>query len=232
MKVVSLAQNDRNGDVYFQNGWFVVRNRTPKEAVDHIDSAERHRREEKLFSGTPWDMLPSSRRGVQALKKHLGDLLCSRMQAAFPKMLADIQERRRFTSGILDSLGESRSTIEQKRTYLSRIAQRFHATATAVLRGRYESINSDSMKLRKQVRDANDKFMHELKSTGHRVPFAPIPTLQHLQHAEGNSAHDALKPTGSSAFNTPPKVNGEEFAGNDDFVFTKSEPFEASKRSH
>ena len=91
-EVVRLARNDRDGDIYFQNGWFTVRNRKPDEA--HIDAAGRHVREEELFNKPPWNTLPSSRRGVQALKKHLGDLLYSRMQAAFPKMLADIREVR------------------------------------------------------------------------------------------------------------------------------------------
>ena len=195
--MVHLAQNDQNGDIYFQNGWFVVRNRSPSETLDRIDSAERHRREEKLFKDAPWNRLPSSRRGVQALKRHLGDLLCHRMQEAFPKMLADIQERRRSTSDKLESLGQARSTIEQKRTYLTRISQRFNATAMAVLRGRYESVEGDYLKLRKQVRDANDNFMQELKSNGHRVPFVPLPVLQHLQTATSQSLQGISQPTGS-----------------------------------
>lgn len=195
--MVHLTQNDQNGDIYFQNGWFVVRNRSPSETLDRIDSVERHRREEKLFKDAPWNRLPSSRRGVQALKKHLGDLLCHRMQKGFPKMLADIQERRRSASDKLESLGQARSTIEQKRTYLTRISQRFNATAMAVLRGRYESVEGDYLKLRKQVRDANDNFLQELKSNGHRVPFVPLPVLQHLQTATSQALQGISQPTGS-----------------------------------
>lgn len=228
-KVVHLAQNDQNGDIYFQNGWFVVRNRSPKETLDRIDSQERHRREEKLFNDAPWHKLPASRRGVQALKKHLGDLLCHRMQEAFPKMLADIQERRRSTSVMLESLGQSRSTIEQKRTYLTRISQRFNATAMAVLRGRYESIDGDYLKLRKQVRDANDNFMQELKSNGHRVPFVPLPTLQHLQNATAQALQGASHPTGSSPFSPPrasdhvSRSSGGSIFGNSGSVAVRSD---------
>ena len=195
--MVRLAQNDQNGDIYFQNGWFVVRNRSSEETKDRIDSVERHRREEKLFNDAPWNKLPSSRRGVQALKKHLGDLLCHRMQEAFPKMLVEIQERKRSTSDMLESLGQARSTIEQKRTYLAKISQRFNATAVNVLRGRYESTEGDRLKLRKQVRDANDTFVQEVKLNGHRVPFVPLPVLQHLQTAANQALQGISQPRGS-----------------------------------
>ena len=159
-QAVSLARNDPDGDIHLQNGWFVVRNRTPTDGP--IGPLERHVREKNLFNTAPWNTLPTSRLGVQALKKHLGDLLYVRMQAAFPKMLSDIQGRIRSTSLTLDSLGPARSTKEQKRAYLTKIAQRFNAIALGVLRGRYESIENNDLKLRKEIRDANDSFMQDL----------------------------------------------------------------------
>ncbi|KAL8783805.1 MAG: hypothetical protein Q9195_009272 [Heterodermia aff. obscurata] len=210
--VVRLARNDRDGDIYFQHGWFVVRNRTPGEASDGIDSSERQLREEKLFNSVPWNTLPSSRRGVQALKKHLADLLYNRMQEAFPKMLADIQDRIKSTSTALGLLGSDRSSIEQKRTYLTKIAQRFNAIALGVLRGRYDMIEGDQLKLRKHVRDANDGFMRELKSSGHRVPFMTIPKLQLLEGKNSIGAQGTSLPTGSSFF-SPPQNSGQATAG-------------------
>lgn len=206
-KVVRLAQNDRDGDIHFQNGWFVVRNRTPTEAVGHIEPLERHIREKNLFNTAPWNTLPSSRRGVQALKKHLGDLLYDRMQAAFPTMLSDIHGRIESTSLTLASLGSARSTREQKRAYLTKIAQRFNAIALGILRGRYESIENNDLKLRKEIRDANDRFMQYLTGFGHRVPFMALPVLQHLQTNPHRSLQAATKPTSSSLFSNSSASN-------------------------
>ena len=218
-----LARNDINGDIYFQHGWFVVRNRTPSEASDGIDSAERQLREEKLFDSVPWNTLPSSRRGVQALKKHLADLLYKKMQEAFPKMLADIQDRIKLTSTALASLGSDRASIEQKRTYLTRIAHRFNTIALDVLRGRYDLIEGDKMKLRKHVRDANDGFMRQLKLSGHRLPFVAIPELEYLEGPGGIGAQGTSQPTGSSLFPMP-QTNGQAAGGIGGPSFGKSEP--------
>ena len=122
------------------------------------------------------------------------------MKAAFPKMLSDIQDRKKITSTILESLGPARSTREQKRAYLTRIAQQFHSTTSSVLRGRYESIESDDLKLRKEVRDANDGFKRKIMAFGHRVPFMEIPVLQHLQPKD---VHETPKLTASGLFSKP-----------------------------
>ena len=107
------------------------------------------------------------------------------------------------TSTILDSLGPARSTREQKRAYLTRIAQGFHATAQGVLRGQYGLIKDDNLKLRKAVRDANDRFMQELTMFGHRVPFMDMPVLQHLQRTPPKNVQDAFQPTTSGLFAKP-----------------------------
>ena len=145
------------------------------------------------------------------------------MQEAFPKMLADIQDRIKSTSTTLASLGSDRSSIEQKRTYLSRIANRFHTIALDVLRGRYDMIEGDNLKLRKHVRDANDGFMRQLKLSGYRVPFVEIPKLQYLEDPNGIDAQGISQPTGSSFFSTL-HTNGQAAGGNSGLGFPKPEP--------
>ena len=145
------------------------------------------------------------------------------MQEAFPKMLADIQDRIRSTSTALGLLGSDRSSIERKRTYLATIATRFHAIALDVLRGRYDMIEGDKLKLRKQVRDANDGFMRELKSSGHRVPFVTIPKLQLLEGNSSISAQGTSQPTGSSLFPST-HTNAQAAGGSGGLNFGKPEP--------
>ena len=144
------------------------------------------------------------------------------MQEAFPKMLADIQDRIKSTSTTLASLGSDRSSIEQKRTYLTRIAHRFNTIALDVLRGRYDMIEGDELKLRKYVRDANDGFMRQLKLSGFRVPFVAIPKLQYLEGHSGIGTQGTSQPTGSSLFSTP--QTNEQAAGGSGLIFRKSEP--------
>ena len=145
------------------------------------------------------------------------------MQEAFPKMLADIQDRIKSTATTLASLGSDRSSIEQKRTYLTKIAHRFQSIAQDVLRGRYDMIEGDELKLRKHVRDANDGFMRQLKLSGFRFPFMAIPKLQYLQDRSGIGAQGVLQPTGSSFFSMLP-TDGRAAGGSGGLGFGKSEP--------
>lgn len=156
----------------------------------NLDAEERGIREESFFNNLPWNILPRTRRGVQALKKYLADLLCSRIQLGFPTMLEAIQHRRFQATKQLESLGQSRESIEQKRAYLSRVAQCYHTQALAALNGRYGSLQEDSMKLRKAIRDANDAFGHEMKKNGHLVPFADIPTPPGIAIDESDPSQD------------------------------------------
>ena len=155
----------------------MVRNRTPAEVEANTEPHDRDQREESFFEKLPWNTLPKSRRGVQALKKYLADLLCTRIQMGFPSMLETIQSRRFLAASQLEALGQTRESIEQKRAYLSKIAQNFHSQALAALHGRYGAIKEDNMKLRKAIRDANDVFMQDIKNNGHLVPFSELPSL-------------------------------------------------------
>ena len=166
-----------------------MRNRTPAEVEANIEGHDRDKREEDFFDKLPWNTLPKSRRGAQALRKYLTDLLCTRIQLIFPLMRKTIQERRLSAASQLKTLGEPRDSIEQKRAYLSRIAQSFHSQASASLHGHYGGIKLENMKLRKTIRDANDGFVQEIKKSGHLVPFADLPHIPRMR-TEASSSTD------------------------------------------
>ena len=46
------------------------------------------------------------------------------------------------------------------------------------------------MKLRKAVRDANDKFMHEIKTDGHLVPFSELPSVEGMMSEVKGQNHE------------------------------------------
>lgn len=168
----------RNSEKHLSHGWFVVRNRTPLEAQSSLEPLERQWIEESFFKDLPWNALPEHRRGAQALKKYLADLLCSRIKENFPLMLSTIRSRIKNTQSRLETLGSTRETTDQKRTYLTKLSQDFHLAASQALRGRYEPSTADSVKLRRLVREANDAFAKEMKEYGHTVPFLEIPNVQ------------------------------------------------------
>ena len=168
----------RNSEKHTSHGWFVVRNSTPLEAQSSLEPLERQWIEESFFRDLPWNALPEHRRGTQALKEYLADLLCSRIKENFPLMLSTIRSRIKNTQSRLETLGSTRETIDQKRIYLTKLSQDFHLAASQALRGRYEPSTADSVKLRRLVREANDAFAKEMKEYGHTVPFLEIPNVQ------------------------------------------------------
>lgn len=156
-------------------GWFVVRNRTPSEVEKYMSAAERDTKELELFESEPWATLPVTRRGTQALKKYLAELLCARILDGFPVLIQDINTRLTDAVMELESMGLARKTLEQKRTYLTGIAQSLNSLANQGLRGRYEFITDVDMKLRLKVREANEAFAVQMKQKGHSVPFVDPP---------------------------------------------------------
>lgn len=191
----------QNLEKHFDHGWFVIRNRTPAEVECNIEAHERDKREQAFFSNMPWNSLPKTRRGVQALKKYLADLLCTHIQMGFPLMLDTIQSRRSVAASDLAALGQPRQTLQQKRDYLSKIAESFHSQASAALDGRYGIIKNDKMKLRKEIRDANDAFMREMKVNGHLMPFSEIPKIADITTDANDPVSSSLEltDTGSSS---------------------------------
>lgn len=193
--MLELAQNEEIPLLY---GWFFVRNRTPKELETGLGSQERHQIEQQFFSQEPWNRLSKDHRGTQALKKFLAHLLCERIQESFPRMLSTIETRQRQEQIRLDECGNARQTLEQKRTYLTSIAQKFHSLAEKVLWGRYDSISSNAVKLRRQIREANDSFSNEMILNGHCVAFVDLFDSENykLTDRDDGAGSNASKPTG------------------------------------
>lgn len=171
MTAVQVMDLALNKEKIFHHGWFVVRNRTPFEVEKEIGGLERYDKEQAFFNSSPWNTLSDTRRGTQALKVYLADLLCLRIKKAFPTYLEDIQRLLDSAEWSPTLLGKARATLGQKRSYLMNIAHDFENLVKQCLQGRYESIHSEMLKLRMRVRKANDAFALDMKKNGHSVPF-------------------------------------------------------------
>lgn len=174
----------------------MVRNRTPSEVQESVEASERHFRETKFFSSAPWNVLPFERLGTQALKRYLAELLSNRTLESFPTILTTLRDRIKSTTVKLEGLGLARGTPEEKRAFLTKIAQEFSSLASQALRGRYDSLTANNLKLRRLVREANDKFSSEMKTSGHAVPFFEQPEVKGTAWVP---SFGFSKPTGESS---------------------------------
>ena len=172
MTFLQIINDAKNKERHLHHGWFVVRNRTPSEVEESIGPMEHSSREQEFFSRRPWSQLAKERCGTETLKKYLTELLCDRIEKVFPTMLSDIRSRRDRTAAELEALEVTRTSVEEKRAYLTRIAHDLNQLATQGLRGRYDHIAGHDMKLRMKVRDANDWFASEMNRNGHFLAFS------------------------------------------------------------
>ncbi|KAL8748829.1 MAG: hypothetical protein Q9184_007065 [Pyrenodesmia sp. 2 TL-2023] len=191
---------DQNQEKHLDHGWFVVRNRTPPEVASSISSVERHNREKAFFDLGPWYKLPEARRGTQALKRYLAEILCRRIKETFPSILATIRRRKAAIVDQLGRLGPSRDKLEEKTAYLTELAQQLYSLTSQALRGRYHGLSNESLKLRRFVREANDTFALKMINHGHIVRFHTTP----VDRDETNEGSDDSGASTSSA--TPADV--------------------------
>ena len=131
----------------------------------------------KFFNLPPWNTLSPERRGTQALKRYLAELLSHRILESFPTLLTALRDRIKSTTARLEGLGSARGTPEEKRAFLTKVAQEFNSLASQALRGRYDSLSANHLKLRRLIREANDDFSWGMKKSGHAVPFFEQPQL-------------------------------------------------------
>jgi hypothetical protein len=180
--VIACALNQEFG---LKNGWFVVRNRTASETLEGLSNFTRHEREKDFFNNAPWTQLPEDRRGTFALRQFLAKLLYQRIAATFPTLLSEVKRLRDEAKADLSKLGKGRTDTRAKRTYLSELAQKLRALAILCLDGRYGGACDDDMKLRTIIVEENESFVHEIRRSGHYLPFCD--THEGQENTEGTA---------------------------------------------
>ncbi|KAL8682057.1 MAG: hypothetical protein Q9186_001846 [Xanthomendoza sp. 1 TL-2023] len=166
--VISFAQNRVKR---LEHGWFVVWNQAPSEADGSINSQERHYLEMSLFNQAPWTELAEAQRGIRALKSFLAGLLHVRVKESFLSTLTTIPARK---EALRLGLGDFRVTTEDKRAFLASLAQQFYTLTSQGLGGRY-SLDNHSLQIRKDIREANDRFTYNMTWHGNGAPFQSNP---------------------------------------------------------
>ncbi|RSM14221.1 hypothetical protein CEP52_001417 [Fusarium oligoseptatum] len=170
--VVNLVKGDRRDLVL---GYCVVRNRG---ADDTSSSAEdRNLKEDNFFREAPWNKLPVDRMGIPALKTRLQHLLMDRIKSEFPKVRSDLMTMLKKNEALLENMGESRSTTEQQRVYLGRIASRFTQIKNCGLDAYYSRHKifheQEELRLITRIREINEAFANVVFDKGHTRNFQP-----------------------------------------------------------
>ncbi|RGP73666.1 hypothetical protein FLONG3_6275 [Fusarium longipes] len=168
--VLDLVRGKRRD---LQLGYCVVKNRS---ADDTSSSAEeRTRSEMEFFSQAPWTKLSPDRLGIPALKVRVQQLLMDRTKSEFPKVRGDLSSLLKENEVLLKDMGDARSTTEQQRIYLGRIAAQFTRIKNCGLDGTYSRealFNTPSdLKLITRIREINEEFAKSLYRWGETRKF-------------------------------------------------------------
>ncbi|KAK1450438.1 vacuolar sorting protein VPS1 [Colletotrichum melonis] len=205
-EVIDIASGyGKDSSRSMKDGWFVVRNRSDADD-EELDFKEAER---KLFSRSPWDRIPETRRGSVQLQKYLGNLLCAQIRGNFPaiqesvrKLLSDAKDSRK-------SLGEPRSSHSLRQQYIRDVVEKYHTVATKTLKSP-GSLTKDSLRVRGLVRRANESFTAQMLARGHTHTFEdhgvdPIAQLSDTITLWSNPQPATVPtPTGHEQVTTPP----------------------------
>jgi GTPase SAR1 family protein len=168
---VELATNQK---MPLSLGWHVVKNRKVENQEE--STAERDESEKMFFSSGIWRSLPRSDVGIDSLRTKLSKCLLRHIRAELPTLTLTIQEAITTTASDLKSLGNSRETHEQQRTYLILMAEAFQHFTRDALRGSYGDPffapspikgHHNKARLRTEIQNLNIAFAHAMYHKGH-----------------------------------------------------------------
>lgn len=104
------------------------------------------------------------------MKKYLGELLCNKIEAAFPRLLAKLRDLLRDANTSLSRLGGARTAPHLRRAYLDGIARKYEADAREAI-DRPWLLDSVNARVRNLVKEANDNFGQRMRGFGHVYEF-------------------------------------------------------------
>jgi GTPase Era involved in 16S rRNA processing len=126
----------RNEDVYFKSGWHVVKNRKFDESA--FSFHERNAAETAFFQNSNFKSLSADCVGISALRTRLSLLLFEHIKRELPDLRRDLDQATADTASQLKTLGESRATSQDCRTYLTRLSMNCVDISKAAINGHYE----------------------------------------------------------------------------------------------
>lgn len=170
---IRLAKNE---NVRFKLGWHVVRNRKFEET--HYNLMERNMKEISWFQESNFKVLPKESVGIAQLRIRLSALLFEHIQRELPNLRRELERGLLVSRGILEKLGDARSTTSECKAYLVQLSADFEKLCKASVDGHYEGSyfrgpatarnGIDPRRTRALVQVMNKNFSDNLRLKGHK----------------------------------------------------------------
>ncbi|PTB64774.1 hypothetical protein BBK36DRAFT_1170455 [Trichoderma citrinoviride] len=153
-------------------GYCVVKNLGADDVYGNIHS--RNQQEQSLFGQAPWNTLPSDRVGIAALQTRIRHLLMDRTRAEFPHVKNEVMQKLKKYQELRADLGESRSTTDQQRAYVGKVASKFTRLKNYGLDAyytRHEFFSNPETRLITRMRAINEAYAYIMREKGHTREF-------------------------------------------------------------
>lgn len=181
-KFLELARNE---DVFLRLGWHVIKNRKFEEMQFSIN--ERNLSEKTFFSTSTFKTLGKENIGIDTLRERLSYLLFEHIKKELPRLQRDLESTLQVSRDDFETLGKSRSTAAECRSFLTELSMECHEICRDALRGNYDhpvlKIVSDDIanskvsvplrRLRAYVQWHNSIFATNFSTKGHKYIFVP-----------------------------------------------------------
>ncbi|KAK3346978.1 P-loop containing nucleoside triphosphate hydrolase protein [Lasiosphaeria hispida] len=124
-----------------KGGWHVVRNDNKYERKGRLRIEERDVREAEFFGKDDfWQTVPAEQKGIKALLVALRRMLQAHIRAELPGIIREVWSKAAIIEGRLDDISRSRATVEDRREYLSVIAEKFEHLTREAADGTYRDV--------------------------------------------------------------------------------------------
>ncbi len=133
-KYINLAKN-RESVHELKFGWYVLKNRA--EGNESAPTERRDAEETRFLDSSNWASVSPLNRGVESLRKKLGDVLQKHIEKTLPEVTEKIKELLLKKQQARDQLGPGRPEPQDRSLYLHRIFDDFARLARDGVLGRY-----------------------------------------------------------------------------------------------
>ncbi|KAH6984765.1 P-loop containing nucleoside triphosphate hydrolase protein [Ilyonectria sp. MPI-CAGE-AT-0026] len=191
-------------------GYCVVKNRGADDSSS--SSQERDQKEKAFFAKAPWTKLPADKVGIPALKSRIQQLLMDRTRSEFPKVRAELSSSLKNKEEDLESMGQSRSTTDQQRLFIGKVASRFARIKDQGLDAYYNRdkifTENPDLKLITRIREINERFSEVVYEKGHARNFSSTEDETTEDGTEEDETEEAKAEEDSTRYHSDPGVGG------------------------
>lgn len=247
-KFLELARNE---DVFFKLGWHVIKNRKFEEMQFSVD--ERNLSEKTFFSTSNFKTLSKDNVGIDTLRVRLSYLLFEHIKKELPRLHKDLESTLQVARDDFETLGKSRSTVAECRSFLIALSMECHEICRAAVSGNYDHPQLKDIpdcvdnpvplrRLRAYVQWHNNVFAKEFNSKGHKFIIVPeiSPPKKKSQSKKKSQCPQFMSKEGAKTW-VERKIRharGTELIGSfnphvvAELFWEQSEPWEAITKTH